>query len=40
MRNGKGTYHFGEKDNFKGKWKNNLPHGEGVLTLKNKKIEG
>ena len=40
MRNGKGTYHFGEKDSFKGKWQNNLPHGEGVLTLKNKKVEG
>jgi hypothetical protein len=40
MRNGKGTYYFGEKDHLKGIWKNNLPHGEGTLTYKDKKIQG
>ena len=40
MRNGKGVYHFGEKNKIDGKWKNNLPHGEGILTYDNKKIEG
>ena len=40
MRNGKGTYYFGEKDNLKGIWKNSLPHGEGTLTYKDKKIQG
>ena len=40
MRNGKGVYHFGEKNKIEGIWKNNFPHGEGVLTYDDKKIEG
>ena len=40
MRNGKGTYYFGEKDSLKGNWKNSLPHGEGTLTYNNNKIQG
>ena len=40
MRNGKGVYHFGEKNKLDGMWKNNLPHGEGVITYDDKKIEG
>ena len=40
MRNGKGVYHFGEKNKIEGIWKNSLPHGEGILTYDNKIIEG
>ena len=40
MRNGKGVYHFGDKNKIEGNWKNNLPHGEGIITYNNQKVEG
>ena len=40
MRNGKGVYHFGENDKIDVTWKNNLPHGKGILTYNGKVIEG
>ena len=41
MKEGKGTYYFDKENNFSGHWKNNIPHGEGVLIQKGeKKMEG
>ena len=40
MKNGKGIYRFGEKNKIEVIWKNNLPHGEGIINYGDKKIEG
>ena len=41
MREGKGTYYFDKENNFHGHWKNNIPHGSGILTQNGeKKLEG
>ena len=40
MREGKGTYYFDKDNNFSGYWKNNIPHGDGILIDGEKKLEG
>ena len=40
MKEGKGTYYFDKENNFSGHWKNNVPHGEGVLNQDGEKKNG
>jgi len=40
IREGYGTYYFGENNYYEGKWLNNLPHGEGKYNINGNLIEG